>query len=235
MRPIIGITAGTDDERNLATCTLTYINTVLEAGGKPMLIPVMPSDTAVEFLSVVDGLLFPGGVDVDPRHYNERPCQHLGRINPALDAVELDLCRKALQQEIPILGICRGCQMVTIAAGGTLVQDIPSQIGGAMKHQQAAPRWYGTHEALFDEDSLVARVYRQRRVWVNSYHHQSIKNPGDSFTVTGRALDGISEAAESAKGFRLLLQWHPEGMWEKDPVHLEPFKALVRAAKGEAV
>lgn len=235
MRPLIGITAGTDDERNLATCTLTYINSVLAAGGKPVLIPVMPNESAEEMLPVVDGLLFPGGVDIDPKHYGERPSQHMGRINPLLDELELNLCRQALAQDIPMLGICRGCQLVTVAAGGTLVQDIGSQIGGAMKHQQGAPRWHSTHEALLDEDSLAARVYGGRRVWVNSFHHQSIKNPGDSFTVTGRALDGVSEAAESRKGFRLLLQWHPEGMWEKDPVHLEPFKALVRAARGEAV
>ncbi|MEX0973873.1 MAG: gamma-glutamyl-gamma-aminobutyrate hydrolase family protein [Bacillota bacterium] len=235
MRPLIGITAGTDDERNMATCTLTYINSVLAAGGKPVLIPVMPNDAAEEMLSVVDGLLFPGGVDVDPRHYNERPNLHMGRINPALDFVELHLARKALAQNMPMLGICRGCQLVTVAAGGGLVQDVPTQIGGAMKHQQMAPRWHGTHEALFDEDSLVARVYGTRRVWVNSFHHQSMKSPGDSFTITGRAIDGVSEAAETKKGFRLLLQWHPEGMWEKDPVHLEPFKALVRAAKGEEV
>lgn len=235
MRPLIGITAGTDDERNMATCTLTYINSVLAAGGKPVLIPVMPNAAAEEMLSVVDGLLFPGGVDIDPRHYNERPNLHMGRINPALDFVELHLARKALAQNMPMLGICRGCQLVTVAAGGGLVQDVPTQIGGAMKHQQMAPRWHGTHEALLDEDSLVARVYGTRRVWVNSFHHQSMKNPGDSFTITGRAIDGVSEAAESQKGFRLLLQWHPEGMWEKDPVHLEPFKALVRAAKGEEV
>lgn len=235
MRPLIGITAGTDDERNMATCTLTYINSVLAAGGKPVLIPVMPNDAAEEMLSVVDGLLFPGGVDVDPRHYNERPNLHMGRINPALDFVELHLARKALAQNMPMLGICRGCQLVTVAAGGGLVQDVATQIGGAMKHQQMAPRWHGTHEALFDEDSLVARVYGTRRVWVNSFHHQSMKSPGDSFTITGRAIDGVSEAAETKKGFRLLLQWHPEGMWEKDPVHLEPFKALVRAAKGEEV
>jgi putative glutamine amidotransferase len=233
MRPLIGITAGTDDERNLATCTLTYIDSVLAAGGKPVLIPVMADEVADEMLSVVDGLLFPGGVDVDPRHYNERPSLHLGRVNPLLDYLELTLARKALAQGMPILGICRGCQLVTVAAGGTLVQDISTQVGGAMKHQQMAPRWHGTHEAVFDEDSLVARVHGTRRLWVNSFHHQSMKNPGDAFTVTGRAMDGVSEAAESRKGFRLLLQWHPEGMWERDPVYLEPFKALVKAAKGE--
>ncbi len=235
MRPLIGITAGTDEERNTATCTLTYINSVLAAGGKPMLIPPMPDDCAEEMLSIVDGLLFPGGVDVDPKHYNERPNIHMGRVNPALDDMELNLCRKALAMDMPMLGICRGSQLITVAAGGTLVQDIPSQVGGAMKHQQQAPRWHGTHEALLDDGSLIAQVYGGRRVWVNSYHHQSIRTPGDGFTVTGRALDGVAEAAEAQKGFRLLIQWHPEGMWEKDPVHLEPFKALVRAARGEEI
>lgn len=235
MRPLIGITAGTDDERNLATCTMTYVDSVLEAGGKPVLIPVMADDIADEMLSVVDGLLFPGGVDVDPRHYGERPTLHLGRVSPLLDSLELCLAKNALAQNMPILGICRGCQVVTVAAGGTLVQDIPAQVGGAMKHQQMAPRWHATHETVFDEDSMVARIHGARRLWVNSFHHQSVKNPGDSFTVTGRAMDGVSEAAESRKGFRLLLQWHPECMWGRDPVYLEPFRALVRAAKGEEV
>ena len=235
MRPLIGITASFDDERDLAYTTMTYVNSVLAAGGKPVLIPVMADDAADEMLSVIDGILFPGGVDVDPRLYMERPSIHLGKVNPLLDSLEMNLAKGAIVQGMPILGICRGCQLVTVAAGGTLIQDISTQIGGAMKHQQNAPRWYGTHEAVFDEDCLVARIHGTRRLRVNSFHHQSMKNPGDGFTVTGRAMDGVSEAAEAKKGFRLLLQWHPEGMWERDPVFLEPFKALVRAARGEDV
>lgn len=233
MRPLIGITAGVDDERNAALTGFAYINSVLAAGGRPVLIPVMADDVADEMLSVIDGILFPGGVDVDPCYYNERPSLHLGRVIPQLDALEINLCRKAIAQGMPMLGICRGCQLVTAAAGGTLVQDISTQVGGAMKHQQQAPRWHGTHEVVIDEGSLVALVHKTRKMWVNSFHHQSIKNPGDGFTVTARAIDGVSEAAESKKGFKLLLQWHPEGMWERDPVYLEPFKALVRAARGE--
>lgn len=235
MRPLIGITASLDEEKNAATCQMTYVNAVLAAGGKPVLIPVMADETAEEMLSVIDGILFPGGVDVDPRYYNERPSVHLGRIVPLLDSLEINLAKKALAQGMPILGICRGCQLVTVAAGGALVQDIGTQVGGAMKHVQLAPRWHGTHEVVFDEDSMLARIHGVRRLWVNSYHHQSIKNPGDGFTVTARAMDGVSEGAEARKGFKLLLQWHPEGMWERDPVYLEPFKAFVRAAKGEAV
>lgn len=235
MRPLIGITASVDDERNVALIEFSYVNSILAAGGKPVLIPVMADEVAEEMLSVVDGLVFPGGVDVDPRHYNERPSLHLGRVTPHVDALELGLARKALSRGVPILGICRGCQVVTVAAGGTIVQDIPTQVGGAMKHYQQAPRWHGTHEIVLDEDSLVARVHGTRKMWVNSFHHQSIKNPGDGFTVTARAMDGVAEAAETRTGFRLLLQWHPEGMWGRDPVYLEPFKSLVKAARGEEV
>ena len=233
MRPIIGITASFDEERGVATCPSTYIDAIVEAGGKPVLIPLMPEEAAEEMLSVVDGLVFPGGVDVDPMRFGERPIPQLGRINPLLDEMEIPLARKALAMNMPLLGICRGCQLVTIAAGGTLVQDIPGQVGGAMKHGQDAPRWYGTHEVVLDEDSLMARLHNTRRLTVNSFHHQSIKSPGDGFTVTARALDGIAEAAESKKGFRLLIQWHPEGMWKHNRVFLAPFTALCKAAKGQ--
>lgn len=115
------------------------------------------------------------------------------------------------------------------------MQDIGSQIGGAQKHVQQAPRWYGTHDVVLAEGSLFERVFGTRRLVVNSYHHQSIKNPGDGFSVTAHALDGVAEGAERNKGFCLCIQWHPEGMWRKNPVFLEPFKALVKAAKGEEV
>lgn len=235
MRPVIGITGNFDEERNAATAQMTYVNSVLAAGGKPVVIPVMADEIADELMSVIDGILFPGGVDVDPQLFNERPHQALGRVNPLLDALEINLAKRALAQGMPILGICRGCQVVTVAAGGTLIQDIPSQVGGAMKHSQMAPRWFASHEVVLDDGSLVAHLHGGRHLRVNSFHHQSMKNPGDSFTIVGRALDGVAEAAESRKGFRLLLQWHPEGMWEKNPVYLEPFKAFVRAAAGEDV
>ncbi|MGI6662719.1 MAG: gamma-glutamyl-gamma-aminobutyrate hydrolase family protein [Bacillota bacterium] len=235
MRPIIGITATYNEEHNAAATPMTYIEAVLEAGGKPLLIPVMPQEVAEENLSVIDALLIPGGVDVDPRHYNERPIPQLGRINPLLDELELGLARKALEMNMPMLGICRGCQIITVAAGGSLVQDIGSQVGGAQKHSQQAARWYGTHEVVLAEGSLFERVHKTRRLWVNSYHHQSIKHPGDGFSVTAHALDGVAEGAERNKGFCLCIQWHPEAMWRKNPVFLEPFKALVRAAKGEEI
>lgn len=232
MRPVIGITATYSEDKGASTCPMTYIESVIEAGGVPLLIPVMPEESLEKAFSSVDGLVFTGGVDVDPRLYNERPNLRLGRINPVLDKMEIWLARRALEARKPLLGICRGCQVVTVAAGGTLIQDIPTQVGGAMKHEQAAPRWYGTHEVVLNEDSLAARVFGKRRLMVNSYHHQCIKTPGEGFAVTGRALDGVAEAAEAAEGFSLLLQWHPEGMWPNDRTFLQPFVALCRVAAG---
>lgn len=231
MRPTIGITANFDEEKYVSILRLTYVESVVEAGGKPVLIPVVPGSVAEELLSLVDAVLFPGGVDVDPMLYGEPPSIHLGKVNPRLDALEIRLAKKALESDLPILGICRGCQVVTVAAGGTLIQDIPSQVRGAIKHFQSAPRWYGTHEVILDENSLVARVFGCRQLVVNSFHHQAIKEPGHGFTITARSSDGVPEACEGEKGFKLLLQWHPEGMWKKDRIFLEPFKALVQAAK----
>jgi len=235
MRPIIGITAGYNEEQGVATARMTYVNAVLAAGGRPLLIPVMPDDVAEENLAVVDGFLIPGGVDIDPRYFNERPHVRLGRINPLIDALELNLTKKALASGLPMLGICRGCQVMAVAAGGSLIQDISSQVGGAHKHRQEAPRWYGTHQVVLDDGSMLQRIHGTKKLYVNSFHHQCIKDPGDGFTVTAHSLDGVAEGAESSKGFRLAIQWHPEGMWEKDPVFLEPFKALIRAAKGEGM
>ena len=164
MRPIIGITATYNEEHNAAATPMTYIEAVLEAGGKPLLIPVMPDEVAEENLSVIDALLIPGGVDIDPRHYNERPNPRLGRINPLLDALELGLVKKALAMNMPMLGICRGCQMITVAAGGSLVQDIGSQIGGAQKHVQQAPRWYGTHDVVLPKGPCLS-VFGTEGLW----------------------------------------------------------------------
>lgn len=231
MKPVIGITASWNEEKESVVLPHTYVVAVEEAGGIPLLIPMMKQDIAEEILPKLDGIVFPGGADVDPARYGERPHQKLGRICPRLDTLELHLAKIALKRSLPIVGICRGCQLVNIAAGGTLVQDIPSQVGGAMKHVQQAPRWYGTHEVILEEDSMAAKIFGTRRLSVNSYHHQSVRNPGDGLTVSGRAVDGIAEVTEGGQGFILLLQWHPEAMWKQNPVFIKPFQALIKAAK----
>lgn len=231
MRPLIGITSSVDEEKGEAKLSLDYSDAILKAGGMPLLIPPGIEDIA-SVLSSVEGLVFTGGVDIDPAFYDERPHPKMGRVSPSRDAMEIPLAREALARGTPILGICRGAQVVAVAAGGTLFQDIPSQVGGAMKHYQEAPRWYGTHKVILDEETLVLEVFGQRQIVVNSFHHQSVRTPGDGLKITGRALDGVVEALESTTGsFCLCLQFHPECMWQKDKLFLRPFEALVKAAK----
>jgi len=231
LKPVIGIIASWNEEEESSVLSHTYVASVVEAGGIPLLIPMVGQDDAGELLPKLDGIIFPGGDDVDPARYGERPLPKLGRISPRLDILELHFARRALDIGLPILGICRGCQVVNVAAGGALVQDIPSQVGGAMKHRQQAPRWYGTHEVILDENSLAFAVFGARRISVNSYHHQSVRDPGDGLTVSGRSLDGIAEVVEGSRNFVLLLQWHPEAMWKHNRTFLRPFQALVEAAK----
>lgn len=231
MRPVVGIVASVDEEKGESRLSLDYTDAILEAGGLPCLIPPGAHDIA-ELLSSVEGLLFTGGVDIDPAYYEERPHPKMGRISPVRDALEIPLAREGLARRVPVLGICRGCQVLAVASGGTLVQDILSQVGGAMKHYQEAPRWYGTHVVLLDEGSLAFEVFGGRRLVVNSFHHQAVRAPGELLKVTGHSLDGIVEVVESKDGaFCLGLQFHPECMWRKDRLFLRPFEALVKAAR----
>lgn len=232
MKPVIGIVASWNEENETSVLPHTYVSSVLEAGGVPLAIPMVGKAEADEILPKLDGIVFPGGADVDPAHYGERPHVKLGKINPRLDEIELYVAKRALDAGLPILGICRGCQVVNVAAGGTLVQDIPSQVGGAMKHQQEAPRWYGTHEVIVEEDSMAFEVFKTRRLLVNSFHHQAVRDLGKNLVVSGRAVDGVTEIIEGRKNFVLLVQFHPECMWKRDRVFLRPFEALVEAAKG---
>ncbi len=231
MKPLIGIVSSWNEDRMSSITPHAYVESVAEAGGIPLLIPMVEKSHGELILSKLDGIVFPGGADVDPARYRERPLPKLGKINPRLDELELFLAEKSLKSGLPILGLCRGCQIVNVAAGGTLVQDISSQIGGAMKHRQEAPTWYGTHEVVLDDDSLAFEIFGTGKLSVNSYHHQSVREPGDGLTVTGRALDGIAEVVEARKNFVLLLQWHPEAMWKHDPIFIKPYQALVEASK----
>ena len=232
MKPVIGIVASWNEEKETSVVSHTYVAAVLEAGGIPLAIPMVGKEEAEEILPKLDGILFPGGADVDPARYGERPSPEVGWVNPRLDELELHVAKRVLDAGLPVLGICRGCQVVNVAAGGTLIQDIPSQVGGAMKHRQEAPSWHGTHEVIIDENSMAFEVFGVRRLTVNSFHHQSVRDPGEGLVVSGRALDGVTEVVEGRRNFVLLLQWHPECMWKRERVFIRPFEALIEAAKG---
>lgn len=233
MRPIIGITCKIEGEKDWLYLPQSYAKAIEAAGGMPLLLPYPEdADRISQLIQLVDGLLLSGGVDLDPSYFGEQPHPALGEISPQRDAVELALAREALQADLPVFAICRGVQLLNVAAGGTLVQDIPSQIAKAIKHSQKAPEWHPTHRVRLEKDSLLAKALGAEEVAVNSYHHQAVKSPAPGFRITAVAPDGVAEGLESGgHTFVLGVQWHPEGMWQKDSQSLKLFKSFVDACR----
>jgi putative glutamine amidotransferase len=178
--------------------------------------------SAAEALAGLDGLLLTGGEDVSPALYGEPPHEKLGDVDAARDAFEIALVTEARSRDLPIFAICRGIQVMNVAFGGSLVQDIPSEIPGALEHQLAVPHHESyalAHEVWLEPDSLLATLMRERlsdadSCEVNSRHHQAIKRLAAGFKVSATAPDGIIEAIEDpAARFCLGVQWHPENFW----------------------
>lgn len=235
MGVVIGITCGHDHaESGRFYVNEPYVRAVEAAGGVPILLPPVARLTeagAAALLGRIDGLLLPGGYDLDPVHYGEEPLPGQGRIEPLCDALELALVRRALRERLPILGICRGSQALNVAAGGTLYQDIASQRPAGLLHRQAAPVWYPTHRVQVEPGTRLAALMEGIER-VNTFHHQAVRDVAPGFRVAARASDGLIEAIEAeGEGFALGVQWHPEGMYERDPRYGRVFAALVEAAR----
>lgn len=233
-KPVIGITCGhTFEGSGRFYVNEPYVRCIEAVGGLPFLIPCLNADEDVRrLMEHVDGILLPGGVDVDPVHFGEEPIPALGDVDPTWDHLELCAARLALRWDLPILGICRGIQMLNIAAGGTLYQDIPSQFKGEiLQHTQEAPRWYPTHGVHIEPDTLLEQLLGSGEMRVNSFHHQAVKVLAPGFSATARSHDGIIEAMESqSHAFACGVQWHPEHMVAHYPKQLELFRRFIGAA-----
>ena len=207
-QPVIGITGNYDD----LTCKLGqgYYKSVVAAGGVPVIIPpVADTDTIVNTLERIDGLILSGGGDFNPLWTGEEPSTKLGGINKERDLPELLITRLAYNRQIPMLGICRGIQTLAIALGGEVAQDISD--AATVKHSQNADRSEATHSVTIEHDSILAQLYNHERIAVNSFHHQAVKAAGEKFRVVAKATDGIIEAIESSEFKSILgVQWHPE-------------------------
>ena len=207
-QPVIGITGNYDD----LTCKLGqgYYKSVVAAGGVPVIIPpVADTDTIVNTLERIDGLILSGGGDFNPLWTGEEPSTKLGGINKERDLPELLITRLAYNRQIPMLGICRGIQTLAIALGGEVAQDISD--AATVKHSQNADRSEATHSVTIEPDSILAQLYNHERIAVNSFHHQAVKAAGEKFRVVAKATDGIIEAIESSEFKSILgVQWHPE-------------------------
>ncbi|WP_315321282.1 membrane dipeptidase [Segatella oulorum] len=209
-RPLIGISANTADID--LTLRRVYCDQIVRAGGVPMVLPPMDdAEVLINMLEGIDGLVLTGGADYNPLWYGEQPEKELHTINSTRDLPELLLTRLAFNRQIPILGICRGVQTMAIALGGNLVQDLKTPL----KHSQDAPRSEATHSVTITEGSTLYGLYGQE-TFVNSFHHQAVKDCGSHLHVVATAPDGVIEAVESTEQKALMgVQWHPEWMGDE--------------------
>ncbi len=219
------------EKRDQYYVTNSNIQAIVKAGGIPILIPYQPKEQVFRILEGLDALMIPGGDDVDPGRYGENPIVQCGDIDPHWDELDLWAAGFALERNMPILAICRGCQVLNVALGGTLIQDIPSQIKDPIKHAQKAPRWYATHDIMVQSASLLGGIWQNDPKRVNSYHHQAIAKVGQSLRIVASAPDGVIEAIEGTEHrFVLGVQWHPELMTDHYPVASRIFRRFIQAA-----
>lgn len=240
-RPRIGITCRLvkfpESDPALMGVRETYHQSILAAGGLPYFIPLSEDESIVRaHYDSVDGLLLPGGEDVDPKFYAEAPHPKLGTTSPLRDKVELAVSNWAYADSKPLLAICRGMQVVNVALGGSLYQDIPSQLTPKFNHAAHGSEtdWtQAAHKTILEPDSRLAKIVGSTELPVNSLHHQSLKKLGAGLKQVGRSEDGIVEAIEAPnKPFFFGLQCHPESLWQDtDPRWLELFKQLVDASR----
>lgn len=233
-RPVIGITIGYSvQDREIFALRDDYVRAVERAGGLPVVLaPGTPEDAPV-LLDHLEGLLLTGGADVDPRLYGETAHETVGRVIPERDALEIALSREALRRDMPLLAICRGQQVLNVATGGTLIQDLPSQWKGAVNHDPEGERWSPAHDVRILPGTRLREILGQERVEVNSFHHQAVKEPGQGVVVSAFAEeDEVVEGIE-IPGRRLAVgvQWHPEAFWDKDGRFQPLFEALVKACR----
>jgi putative glutamine amidotransferase len=239
MRARIGITTFIDDTRprgRYEALNESYIRSVAAAGGLPLLVPVLEDKAAIEdCIASLDGLLLSGGNDVLPLRYGEEPLTGLGLSCAARDESEIGLVLAARERGLPLLGICRGHQLINVALGGSLYQDLPRQLPGALDHSppegQMMDELRHTIE-LGDADSRLARALGSGKIAVNSFHHQGVKRLAPGLAATATAQDGLVEAFEGEGGaFLMGLQFHPEALTARYPAFLAVFRALVEAAE----
>ena len=230
----VAVTASIRQEGDTSRVRLTaaYVTALENAGLVPLIVPPLSSDrAAAAVLDSVSGLVLTGGEDVDPARYGEERHEKLHSVNAARDATESILVEQAKARGMPVLAICRGIQILNVALGGTLVQDIASQCETNIAHDEDGPRDSRSHEITVEPGSLIAEAIGTEHLTVNSFHHQSVKRVAEGMRVTARSPDGIIEGLEStdADWWVMAVQWHPEEMTESpEPWDRGLFKAFAR-------
>ncbi|SHJ79368.1 putative glutamine amidotransferase [Geosporobacter subterraneus DSM 17957] len=233
MKPVIGITTFHhyyEDKEILCGVDNCYVHSIILAGGVPVLIPIVHQWKAqLQYTEIIDGLLLSGGGDIAPLLYKEEPLKETAGISWERDQQEISLCKEAYEKGIPILGICRGLQVMNVAFGGTLYQDIEKQVPGALGHYPLYTGMDQLHHAVeIQRDSKLHDLFKEEKIYVNSFHHQAVDKIAEGFKATAFSKDGIIEAIETEhQQFAMGLQWHPEALVTKHPKFLKLFSGLI--------
>ena len=227
MDPVIGISCYTSPAADRYYLPRNYVEAIDAAGGIPLLLPPLKSgDKVTNYLDLIDGLLLSGGADVDPALYDQEPTSGVRRIDPEKDNLELTVGKLAIARRMPVLGICRGCQMLNVICQGTLNQHLEG-----LKHWQHAPKAYPTHEVEIKKGTKLFEILKAEKIRVNTFHHQSIKDVAPGFIVSAMSKDGVIEGIESVTHpFALGVQFHVEHLFKEYPIFKGIFSALVEAA-----
>lgn len=243
-RPVIGVTVSeirhkervqpvrhADPTQTEMTLGLSYMRAVEMAGGLPVALPPLTSENVDALLDHLSGLLLTGGPDLDPSSYGASPHPELGPTDPVVDAFEIALCRHAYRRRMPILGVCRGAQLLNVALQGTLCQHVADVTNGTVEHRQEEPGTRTSHEIRVAPDSSLAQTTGGGPVMVNSFHHQAIDRLGLGLRAVAWSQDGVIEAVEEQDGrFVIGVQWHAETL-VADAEQLSLFERLVEATR----
>jgi putative glutamine amidotransferase len=236
MRPVVGITLGDGGRPGFHAVREAYVRSVEQAGAVPVALPPVRAEDVPALLDRLDGVLLSGGVDVDPVLFGQAPHPKLGKVDRRRDDFELALTREALRRDRPILAICRGHQVLNVAAGGTLIQDIPSTVKGAVDHDARGPRWRRAHRVALAPASRLRGILGQDTMSVNSLHHQAVDRLGRGLVVSARSEDGVVEGLEEpTRRFVIAVQWHPESFWGRSESFQPLFDAHAEACRKGAL
>lgn len=233
-KPVIGVILDSEENGSYSDYSYYalrkhYFDAVIKAGGIPVAL-VYSTDSIGDYLCIIDGLLLTGGdFDVPPSLYGEVVTSETVVVKPVRTEFECELTKQAMRKNMPILGVCAGEQLLTVILGGTLVQDIPSEVEGCLEHYNADMQMTA-HTVIINEGTLLHKIIGATALGVNSHHHQSVKNTGDELMVSAYSSDGVIEAIEAKdKKFCLGVQWHPEFI--NHPSELAIFEAFIEACR----
>jgi putative glutamine amidotransferase len=230
--PKIGLTMRLELETNRFYLGRDYCEALEHFGALPLHISLIPKKEYIrEVMANLDGVLLPGSdTDVDPLRFNEEPHPKLKKVVFEKEETDLLVLEEAERLGMPVLCICFGMQVLNVSRGGTLVQDIESQVQDSLKHEQGIPLDRNSHSINISENSLLSDFAGSDKVQVNSHHHQSIKLVGKDLTTTARTIDGVIECVEDTRKDKFVLgvQWHPELNWKKDNLSKNIFESFIR-------